>query len=59
MIESKAKELALLEYRQAVMEGWQVRPRQRNSKFGAATAGPDLPPESEGDEDEEDGSDDE
>ncbi|WIA11494.1 hypothetical protein OEZ85_011607 [Tetradesmus obliquus] len=44
MIEAKAKELSLLEYRQAVLHGWQVRPRLRNSKFGDATAGPDLPP---------------
>jgi hypothetical protein len=43
MIEAKSKELTLLEYRQAVLEGWQVRPRLRNSKFGNATAGPDVP----------------
>jgi hypothetical protein len=43
MIEAKSKELTLLEYRQAVLEGWQVRPRLRNSKFGDDTAGPDLP----------------
>ncbi|KAF6264946.1 hypothetical protein COO60DRAFT_1698048 [Scenedesmus sp. NREL 46B-D3] len=43
MIEAKAKELTLLEYRQAVLEGWQVRPRLRNSKFGDDTAGPDVP----------------
>eukprot|EP00882_Tetradesmus_deserticola_P008836 GHRQ01009320.1.p1 GENE.GHRQ01009320.1~~GHRQ01009320.1.p1 ORF type:complete len:320 (+),score=144.75 GHRQ01009320.1:438-1397(+) len=60
MIEAKAKELTLLEYRQAVLEGWQVRPRLRNSKFGDATAGPDLPvveyssSEEEGEEEEED-----
>jgi hypothetical protein len=61
MIEAKSKELTLLEYRQAVLEGWAVRPRMRNSKFGDATAGPDLPPveesseaEGEGDEEDED-----
>jgi hypothetical protein len=43
MIEAKSKELTLLEYRQAVLEGWQLRPRLRNSKFGDDTAGPDLP----------------
>jgi hypothetical protein len=42
MIEAKSKELTLLKYRQAVLEGWQLRPRLRNSKFGGATAGPDL-----------------
>eukprot|EP00775_Hariotina_reticulata_P006036 gene6036-6274_t len=32
MIESKAKELALLEYRQSVLEGWTVKPRHKNWK---------------------------
>jgi UV DNA damage endonuclease len=38
MIESKAKELALLEYRQAVIEGWTIRPKQRNAELAAAAA---------------------
>jgi UV DNA damage endonuclease len=38
MIESKAKELALLEYRQAVIEGWTIRPKQRNAELMAAAA---------------------
>lgn len=38
MIESKAKELALLEYRQAVIKGWTMRPKQRNAELAAAAA---------------------
>lgn len=38
MIESKAKELALLEYRQAVIEGWTIRPKQRNAELAAQAA---------------------
>eukprot|EP00878_Enallax_costatus_P039596 GHUV01045448.1.p1 GENE.GHUV01045448.1~~GHUV01045448.1.p1 ORF type:complete len:133 (-),score=23.73 GHUV01045448.1:46-444(-) len=38
MIESKAKELALLEYRQAVIGGWTIRPKQRNAELAAQAA---------------------
>ncbi|KAF8070876.1 mus-18 [Scenedesmus sp. PABB004] len=38
MIESKGKEFALLEFRQAMLEGWAQGPRARHSAHGARTA---------------------
>ena len=59
MIESKGKELALLEYRQYILDGWPVGPRQaRAAKFAteaAAAAAADK--DSSGDSDDDGGGD--